>query len=108
MMANRLASIIQAGMVAPQMEAAMTKVIGIPYRKPADRKGGITRLERKTDMCVAVLASQMIRNEAGDLMLDFVNQNRDSLDFTNLSRAQLKALIERAYDAGLQHGREYR
>lgn len=51
---------------------------------------------------VEVLKDNRVRNEDGDLLLDFKPKGRDSQDFTNMSRAKLRKLLNDAYAAGFE------
>jgi len=59
--------------------------------------------ERKT-AAINVLRAAQLRNENGDQLVDFTNINRDAADFATISRATLRDLIERAFDAGFDAG----
>lgn len=47
-----------------------------------------------------ILAKADLANEDGEHMADFEMRGRDSLDFTNVSRATLQRMLEEAYAAG--------
>ena len=50
----------------------------------------------------AILADVKVRNEAGDLILDFTPQGRDALDFASVSRTELHVLMVMAFEAGMK------
>lgn len=51
-----------------------------------------------------ILQEAGLTNEEGDLIEDFETRGRDSLDFTSVSRTQLRNLLQAAYEAGRDRG----
>lgn len=59
----------------------------------------MTHQARETAL-LKILRDAGLNNEAGEPMVDFVNQDRDALDFTSVSRSRLESMLLAAYDAG--------
>lgn len=60
----------------------------------------------KVDALLKVLNAHKLTNEAGEAIETFAAQGRDSLDFTSISKATLRAMLEDAYYAGKADGRK--
>lgn len=49
---------------------------------------------------IGVLIAADVVNEDGQQLTDFIPQNRDALDFANVSRWQLEQMLAAAFEAG--------
>lgn len=49
---------------------------------------------------IEVLQAAKLHNEEGEMLTDFVNQDRDALDFASVSRQTLLQMLSAAYRAG--------
>lgn len=49
---------------------------------------------------VAILKEASVYNECGEQLVDFVDQGRDCLDFTEVGRQRLHRMLAAAFEAG--------
>ncbi len=56
--------------------------------------------EKRDQVLVGILIDHQVLNENGEILCDFVDQGRDTLDFASVYRGTLRDLMTAAYEAG--------